>query len=782
MAPNYGRLSKALVNAISEGKGVSGLLGYEVNGEFKVVSDDPKKFYVRFPNGNFVAAYHFNKVVPSPHTPVKVSTDNIGNPIILGMDTQSASQSNPGSYGAGVGLHDHVRGSGLEYIMDAWFLKQFRVDVTSGFILSVAAGAYVKNNSLMWFSGGSIDISEHVPVSSANARWVIIGFNTESGELVATPSEEFIASVYADFTQLSLIEYYELEYNPLCAVYLVGGSTTIPSYNFEDLRLVPQKLLSYLSDLADFSGYAYEGYVLTYKDSTWQPLPVETGAHVILTDDAAFAPQPNLNFLSSPWLLVSGNDDTANDETEVQVSLNPIEATEIPETRLNDVMPIWDESMGNISFVKLENLPNGTLRIPLTTRGDLLTVITDAVENDDQNSLIDVGDASPEQVLGDLDLTITTDANLIHITYSVWASMDDPLLSNQIRFRLRRDDASGSTLAGLAMNTSIDSVGGHDVHFTGTFHDYNPTTGHYVLTVERLTGSTNVYSDFRQMIVYVDAPNISRIPIGDEGDILKVDSGLPTWVEDRAIHNDVPDEFDAAPEKTTLVGDDRLLLEDSESIYDKKWVKVSNLPSGGGGGGDDPDAIHIDEADEFDTASQKMVLDDDDRILIEDSADSYAKKWIAAEDLPSGGGGGGDYPKYARIWHDASVTLAGTTLTTVTNPQQRYNTWTFQDPPAINDEFENGFFLKAGTYTFRVCGIKGETYGMIDWELDGVNIVTGQDWYDPTSVFSHVIDEAGVVVGTDGWHRLVGKVTAQNPSALDYHMLLTFFEFIPTSY
>lgn len=49
------------------------------------------------------------------------------------------------------------------------------------------------------------------------------------------------------------------------------------------------------------------------------------------------------------------------------------------------------------------------------------------------------------------------------------------------------------------------------------------------------------------------------------------------------LRDNVPGEISAITEKTTPVGDDVLLIEDSEDTYAKKKLKVSSLPGGGRG-------------------------------------------------------------------------------------------------------------------------------------------------------------------------------------------------------
>jgi len=82
---------------------------------------------------------------------------------------------------------------------------------------------------------------------------------------------------------------------------------------------------------------------------------------------------------------------------------------------------------------------------------------------------------------------------------------------------------------------------------------------------------------------------------------------------------------------TTLEGS---LSSDGEA---KKTVDLSSLQDGVF----DADAIHDNVDDEFSGVSQKLEPSNADRILIEDSGASFAKKWIRIDSLPNAGGGGG---------------------------------------------------------------------------------------------------------------------------------------------
>ena len=65
---------------------------------------------------------------------------------------------------------------------------------------------------------------------------------------------------------------------------------------------------------------------------------------------------------------------------------------------------------------------------------------------------------------------------------------------------------------------------------------------------------------------------------------LDIDEGGVGGTDEAAIHDDVSGEINAITEKTTPVGADLLLIEDSAASNAKKKVQITNLPGGGGGG------------------------------------------------------------------------------------------------------------------------------------------------------------------------------------------------------
>lgn len=100
-----------------------------------------------------------------------------------------------------------------------------------------------------------------------------------------------------------------------------------------------------------------------------------------------------------------------------------------------------------------------------------------------------------------------------------------------------------------------------------------------------------------------------------------------------AIHDNIAAEISAITEKTTPVGNDLLLIEDSEAGSSKKRLKISNITSGISAL--DADAIHDNVAAEILAITEKTVPTDNDILVIEDAASAHVKKRIKIGNLPS---------------------------------------------------------------------------------------------------------------------------------------------------
>ena len=137
--------------------------------------------------------------------------------------------------------------------------------------------------------------------------------------------------------------------------------------------------------------------------------------------------------------------------------------------------------------------------------------------------------------------------------------------------------------------------------------------------------------------------------------------------------------------------------------------------------------------------------------------------------------------KRVTMWHDESIVTAGNALAKIHNANANYAVNSYQNASADNDSFTNGCYLRAGTYTFYVLGTLMTSGGIIDWTLDGVEIVAAQDWYNNPNVFNTEKSDAGVVVAFDGWHTLRSTVDGKNGASTGHDIILTKFWFEPAA-
>ena len=137
------------------------------------------------------------------------------------------------------------------------------------------------------------------------------------------------------------------------------------------------------------------------------------------------------------------------------------------------------------------------------------------------------------------------------------------------------------------------------------------------LTVQEVDTSPSV-SD-------VSVINITNGTLTDDGGgEITIDFGSAATDGD-AIHDNEANEISAVTAKASPVSGDLLIIEDSEASYVKKSIQIGNLP---GGSGTDDDAIHDNVTGEINAITEKTTPIDDDILLLEDSAASYAKKKV----------------------------------------------------------------------------------------------------------------------------------------------------------
>ncbi len=134
------------------------------------------------------------------------------------------------------------------------------------------------------------------------------------------------------------------------------------------------------------------------------------------------------------------------------------------------------------------------------------------------------------------------------------------------------------------------------------------------------------------------------------------------------------------------------------------------------------------------------------------------------------------YPVTATLWWEDATTISGTTLNTWYSNTVAYGHGSEQGPAANGDSNTINFFLKAGTYTMKVLGYTTTNRGKVDWYIDDVLVVSGQDWYSAGGT-PNVVKSATVTVVGDGNHVLKSVINGKNASSTDYSLALTKISF-----
>lgn len=137
------------------------------------------------------------------------------------------------------------------------------------------------------------------------------------------------------------------------------------------------------------------------------------------------------------------------------------------------------------------------------------------------------------------------------------------------------------------------------------------------------------------------------------------------------------------------------------------------------------------------------------------------------------------YPQRATMLHDEATVIHGNAIISEVQPN-RYQTYSYQGTAANGNSFSNSFFLKAGAYTFFILGSTRTTAGKIDWYIDGVKVVSLQDWYSDPAVLN-VVKTASVTVTGDGYHQLIGTVNGKHASSGGYYTVFTKYWLKPVA-
>lgn len=137
-------------------------------------------------------------------------------------------------------------------------------------------------------------------------------------------------------------------------------------------------------------------------------------------------------------------------------------------------------------------------------------------------------------------------------------------------------------------------------------------------------------------------------------------------------------------------------------------------------------------------------------------------------------------PKRATIWPETDRVVAGNAIAG-SGPDgtsyTRHSYWA-QSAAAINDERSNSFFLRAGTYTFRLRGLTTNAAGIATVYVDGVSQGT-IDMYAVSAASG--VGTLSIAVLTDGYHTLNLKMASKNGSSSNYNLFAECYDIYPAA-
>ena len=96
------------------------------------------------------------------------------------------------------------------------------------------------------------------------------------------------------------------------------------------------------------------------------------------------------------------------------------------------------------------------------------------------------------------------------------------------------------------------------------------------------------------------------------------------------------------------------------------------------------------------------------------------------------------------------------------------------------DNISYKVYLAAGTYTLRFHCLKGNSHGIVDIDIDGVEKASF-DLYNAANIINQVISATGIVVAVGGLKTVRLRMDGKNGASSSYRMYLMAFSFWRTA-
>lgn len=100
-----------------------------------------------------------------------------------------------------------------------------------------------------------------------------------------------------------------------------------------------------------------------------------------------------------------------------------------------------------------------------------------------------------------------------------------------------------------------------------------------------------------------------------------------------------------------------------------------------------------------------------------------------------------------------------------------FGVYNYQNPPANGDAAQTTCMLRAGNYKLYVAGQTEPDAGMLDWSVNGSNVLTGQDWYS-AGVGANTVQSANIVIAASGLQTFKYTVNGKNVASSNYFLVL----------
>lgn len=306
-----------------------------------------------------------------------------------------------------------------------------------------------------------------------------------------------------------------------------------------------------------------------------------------------------------------------------------------------------------------------------------------------------------------------------------------------------------SVIRGLAEYQLTQGAGGQGAAATqkGGFNAYDPTVI-----------STLFHGTLEQALdVQADSPFSQTVVIN--GETYLADGTFNTYAGERL---DMTSYYPAASKRCMAV----LFLATDNTIEVQVSTDAELL--------DPPTAAEIQEC--IDAASTNAIpiyainlVDGDDEIKPLSSIALQSCLW---DDLRSINHRIVQAPITAQGFFDAFNVVSGNTIAGTVDTGQMYNGYWSQGTPANGNSVETSFYMAPGDYTLFTQGLTSANSGIIDWSIDGTNVITGQDWYS-AGLTKNVLKNGSVTITGTGRHTLRLTINGKNASSGNYFWLLT---------